>query len=352
MEPRARAEEEVIPDGTRFRWRLLAACVLLTGLAMTQSPGLLVPDTKLDLAVAPLDFLSRAAHLWDGEGAFGQLQNQAYGYLWPMGPFFALGEVLDVPGWVVQRLWMALVLCVAFTGAAKVCRALGVRSDLACLLGGFAYALSPRMLTVIGPSSIEVWPMALAPWVLLPLVLGSERGSPRRAAALSALAVAHGRWGQRCCDLGRAAARCAVAAHPGARPASARADAVVAGLHPAGARCGGWCRSSCSAPTARRSSTSSSRPAITTFPTTLFDALRGTSNWVAYVDAQSAAGQDLIRVRLPRPQHRSPGCLRSGRAGADPQPPPPLPPARSVRRPVPRHDGPPGHGRGAVRRSR
>ncbi len=33
----------------------------------------------------------------------------------------------------------------------------------------------------------------------------------------------------------------------------------------------------------------------TTFPTTLFDALRGTSDWVPYVDANSRAGNDLIR---------------------------------------------------------
>jgi arabinofuranan 3-O-arabinosyltransferase len=33
----------------------------------------------------------------------------------------------------------------------------------------------------------------------------------------------------------------------------------------------------------------------TTFPTTLFDALRGTSNWVPYVDTSSRAGNDLIR---------------------------------------------------------
>ena len=46
------------------------------------------------------------------------------------------------------------------------------------------------MLTILGPISVEGWPMALAPWVLLPLVIGAERGSPRRAAALSALAVA------------------------------------------------------------------------------------------------------------------------------------------------------------------
>lgn len=281
-------------DVPRFRFRLLALCMVLTGLAMTQSPGLLVADTKLDLAIAPLDFLGRAAHLWDGEGAFGQLQNQAYGYLWPMGPFFALGSLLDLPGWVVQRLWIALVLSVAFLGSAKVARALGVRSDLACILAGLAYALSPRMLTVIGPSSIEVWPMALAPWVLLPLVIGAERGSPRRAAALSALAIA--------------------------MVGGVNAAATSAVL-PLGAL---WLLTRSAGPRRRQMMIwwpvftllgtlwwlvplfllgSYSPPfldfiesaGVTTFPTTVFDALRGTSNWVPYVDPISPAGRDLLR---------------------------------------------------------
>src|SRR6478735_6335779 len=34
--------------------------------------------------------------------------------------------------------------------------------------------------------------------------------------------------------------------------------------------------------------------ANTTFPTDLFDALRGTSNWVPYVDDDSRAGSDLL----------------------------------------------------------
>lgn len=284
----------MIQDSTRFRWRLFAACVLLIGLSLTQSPGLLVADTKLDLAIAPLDFLGRAAHLWDSEGAFGQLQNQAYGYLWPMGPFFALGDLVDVPGWVVQRLWMALILCVAFVGAAKVARALGVRSDLACLLGGLAFALSPRFLTVLGPSSIEVWPMALAPWVLLPLVIGAERGSARRAAGLSALVIA---------IVGGVNAAATSAVLPlGAlwlltRSAGPRRRTLMVWwplftflgtlwwLVPL-FLLGGY-----SPPFLDYIESA----ANTTFPTTLFDSLRGTSNWVPYVDGASRAGNDLLR---------------------------------------------------------
>lgn len=285
--------EEETQDGARFRWRLIAACVLLTGLAMTQSPGLLVADTKLDLAIAPLDFLGRAAHLWDAEGAFGQLQNQAYGYLWPMGPFFVVGSLLDLPGWVVQRLWMALVLCVAFVGTAKVARALGVRSDLACVLAGLAFALSPRMLTVLGPSSIEMWPSALTPWVLLPLVIGAERGSPRRAAALSALAITM---------VGgvNAAATSAVlplgalwllTRTPGPRRRSMMAWwplftllGTMWWLVPL-FLLGGY-----SPPFLDFIESAS----VTTYPTTLSDALRGTSNWVPYVDQDSRAGRDTI----------------------------------------------------------
>lgn len=316
-------EPAVVTDApSRLGWRLMATCLVLTGVAFIQAPGLLVADTKLDLAVAPLDFLARATHLWDPEGAFGQLQNQAYGYLWPMGPFFALGDLIGMPGWVVQRAWEALVLCVALVGAARLVRALGVRSDLACILGGLAYALSPRMLTVIGPSSIEVWPMALAPWVLLPLVLGAERGSARRAAALSALAIAM---------VGGVNAAATSAVLPlGAlwlltrEPGRRRRTMIV--WWPAFTLLatlwwlvplfvlGGY-----SPPFLDYIESA----ANTTFPTTLFDALRGTSNWVAYVDTTATAGNDLLRqphliansavvlvlglagLALPRNRHRA-----------------------------------------------
>lgn len=173
-----------------FGLRLLAGCGLLTALAFLQSPGWTVTDTKLDLVVDPGRFLSRALEMWDPVGYLGQVQNQAYGYLFPMGPFFWLGDAVSLPPWVIQRLWWAVLLCLAFTGFVALARSLRIGGATTAMIGGFVYALSPRILTVIGPSSIEVWPMAIAPWVLVPLVLGMRQGSARRAAVLSALAVA------------------------------------------------------------------------------------------------------------------------------------------------------------------
>ena len=147
MEPRGRAAQALSDRPralTTSRIREAAACVFLLGLAMIQSPGLLVSDTKFDLAVAPAKFLARAGHLWDPMGALGQLQNQAYGYLFPMGPFFLLGSALDIPGWATQRLWMALVLCVAMLGAVRVAPALGVPSVLACLDAALGVGVASR----------------------------------------------------------------------------------------------------------------------------------------------------------------------------------------------------------------
>jgi len=140
---------------TVWRLREFAVCVLLTALAFLQEPGKIVADSKIDLALNPTGWLERALHLWEPAGAFGQLQNQAYGYLWPMGPFFAGGSALGLPAWGVQRLWWALVMCVAFLGVVRLAAALGIGTPAMRLLGGVVFALSPRFLTEIGALSVE-----------------------------------------------------------------------------------------------------------------------------------------------------------------------------------------------------
>ncbi|HEU4491705.1 MAG TPA: alpha-(1-_3)-arabinofuranosyltransferase [Jiangellales bacterium] len=172
-----------------WRLRLLAVCALLTAVAFVQRPGWTATDTKLDLTEAPGAFLLRSLDAWEPLGFAGQLQNQAYGYLVPTGPFFWLADLAGVPAWVAQRLWWTLLLCVAFLGMVRLAGRLGAGGPWIRLVAGLVYALSPRVLTLLGEFSVEAWPMAMAPWVLLPLVDASRSGSVRRGAAASGVAL-------------------------------------------------------------------------------------------------------------------------------------------------------------------
>ncbi|ORW19920.1 hypothetical protein AWC18_13135 [Mycolicibacter nonchromogenicus] len=151
------------------RWLWVVGAVALI-LSLLQAPGRISPDTKLDLTIAPLRFLARAANLWSSELPFGQVQNQAYGYLFPHGTFFLAGDLLGLPGWIVQRLWWAVLLTAGFWGLLRVAEALRIGTPTARLIGAAAFALSPRVLTTLGSISSETLPMMLAPWVLLPVI--------------------------------------------------------------------------------------------------------------------------------------------------------------------------------------
>ncbi len=295
MEPRDRAAQGVTPRDRRSvtRFRLTAWSLVLVAVAFAQAPGRVVADTKLDLAAAPLGFLERALQMWDPIGAFGQVQNQAYGYLFPMGPFFAAGHLADLPPWVTQRLWWSVLLVAAFLGTVKLLSVLEIGVGWTRILAGFAFALSPRMLSVIGASSIEMWPSALAPWVLVPLVVATRRGNPRRLAALSALVVA---------CIGGVNAVATFAAVPLAAwwiwsaPRGPRRRALMS-WWPAFVLMGAlwwllplFLLGRYSPPFLDYIESVTN----TTFTATLVDAMRGTSNWVAYVDTYTDAGNSLI----------------------------------------------------------
>ncbi len=267
---------------TVHRLRVIAACAALTALAFLQAPGLTVGDTKVDLAVDPAFLLGRSLHLWDPSGSLGQVQNQAYGYLWPMGPFFLFGDVLEVPAWAVQRLWWALLLCVAFLGIVRLADKLGIGTPPTRIVAGLAFALAPRFLISLGPISIEAWPSALAPWVLIPLVGVAQGAALWRSAARSAIAIA--------CIGGVNAAAAAAVLPLGAL--------WILTLKPRGValRLGAWWTlftalatfwwigpllllGEYSPPFLNFIETASA----TTFPTHLAEVVRGTSHWVAYM---------------------------------------------------------------------
>ncbi|TPG17849.1 DUF3367 domain-containing protein [Pedococcus bigeumensis] len=185
---RPSAPGAAVPPVVR-RARTAAALLLLWAVAFAQVPRDIVADTKIDLALDPWGLMVRTLHLWDDSTAFGVLQNQAYGYLFPMGPFAALGQLVS-PAWVTQRLWWAVLLTIGYLATKRLLVALGVGNPLAQQVAALAFALSPRVVSTLGPISSEAAPALLAPAILLPLVLASRgEWSARRAGACSALAV-------------------------------------------------------------------------------------------------------------------------------------------------------------------
>jgi arabinofuranan 3-O-arabinosyltransferase len=171
------------------RLRLAAVMLGLALLVFSQSAGNTEADTKLDLVVTPWRFLGRALHLWDPIGGAGQLQDQAYGYLFPIGPFFGALHAIDIPAWEIQRAWQTCLVVGAFAGCYLLSGHFGVVGFWQRVAAGLCYALSPRMISELSTISAELMPVAALPWVLLPLVKGSRAGSTRRAAAASGIAL-------------------------------------------------------------------------------------------------------------------------------------------------------------------
>ena len=173
----------------------VAAWLVLVASAFRGPVGETSFDTKSDLAVSPGEFLLRSLHLWNDEASFGELQNQAYGYLFPQGSFAWVGQLLGIPAWVVQRLWVAVVLVIAYEGVRRLFLSLpgrlpGPTSYGAAVLAGLVYAAAPRVGGIAGVLSSEVTPPALLPWAVLAVVAYARgRISARTAGLATGVAV-------------------------------------------------------------------------------------------------------------------------------------------------------------------
>jgi arabinofuranan 3-O-arabinosyltransferase len=283
----------------RRRAPLAACCALLAALPFATAPGDIIADTKFELAAGPARFLSSALTLWNPQ-QFGGLADQYVGYLFPMGPFFELARLLTIPGWVAQRLWLAALLLVAFTGVVRLAGRLAIGTPGTRLAAGLAYALSPVTLTVAGQTSGELLPIALVPWIVVPLTsmrpwLSAPRGtaarrghtaSRARAVARSAVAIAL------CSGLNAASAIAAVvpcAWYILSRPGAATKARMLAWWLPAAA----LITVSWSVPLLLLSRYGVSivpyteSVQVTATTTSLVNILRGTENWIAY---QSTSG--------------------------------------------------------------
>src|SRR3954447_6408231 len=178
---RARLGCASVPARIRTNVVPLALTALAFALAMLQRPGWSSSDTKIDLHTEPIRFLGEITSLWTPSSGLGGVESAQYaGYLFPMGPFFALGHALGVSDWVVDRLWLGLLLAVGAWGMVRLAEALGAaRTPLVSLTAGLIYLLNPYVVVFANRTTITLLAYALLPW----LVLVAQSGVPPAARA-------------------------------------------------------------------------------------------------------------------------------------------------------------------------
>ena len=181
----ARLRQSPVTSG---RWFLLIWLLALIILA-ANDPGRMFFDTKLGVDINAAGFYARLWHLWNPLDWFGTLQNQYIGYAFPMAPFYLAGQLLHVPTWITERIWLSLLVAVGYSGLVRLAASLRIGSQRSRLLAGLVFALWTSFTIIIGSTSAALLPGVLAPWAVLPLVPVSRRGSVIGLAARSGVAV-------------------------------------------------------------------------------------------------------------------------------------------------------------------
>lgn len=149
---------------------VLAALALLSyGIALLQRPGTTVSDTRVELSADPGLFLERTIWIWNGATDLGHVQSgQFTGYLFPMGPYFALGDAAGIPMWLLQRFWLGTLLFLAGWGAVRLVRALlpgaGWEGQAAALL---VFVLNPYVVQYTSRGTVTLLAYAALPWLML-----------------------------------------------------------------------------------------------------------------------------------------------------------------------------------------
>ena len=159
--------------------------------ALLTAPGTVAADTKHYLLLDPSRLLRRAGELWDTSQFGGHVSHQVVGYLWPMGPWFALGDLAGLPDWVTQRLWVGTVLFAAGTGVRFLARHLGLPA-VAALVAAVAYLSSPFVLTYVNRTSVLLTPWAGLGWIVAATVLAARRGGWRWPAVVALVSATVG----------------------------------------------------------------------------------------------------------------------------------------------------------------
>ncbi|MBI2705412.1 MAG: DUF3367 domain-containing protein [Actinobacteria bacterium] len=196
---------------------IVPAVLAYVPLLLTQ-PGKIGADTKTYLYLDPAKLLSDAPYVWDNQIGLGTVTHQNIGYLFPMGPFYLLFDLLRVPDWIAQRLWMGSLIFAAGMGVRYLLRTIdfggmgpsrdhhlgrwhsdrraatteprehAAARQAGLLVATLGYMLSPYLLDYSARISVILLPWVALPW-LIALVARSLRSGGWFYPALFALVV-------------------------------------------------------------------------------------------------------------------------------------------------------------------
>ncbi len=169
----------------------LALTVLAYVVALLQRPGTLIADTKVHLYVEPGKLLGDVLSAWTPTGDLGHVWAGQYaGYAWPMAPWFAAGDALGLPPWLVHRLWLGTLLALAAVGVVQLVRALvHERPGVLHLVAGGLYVVNPYVAVYANRTSVALLAYAALPWLLLAVHRGLRNPTGWRWPAIFALVL-------------------------------------------------------------------------------------------------------------------------------------------------------------------
>jgi arabinofuranan 3-O-arabinosyltransferase len=179
------------PQSRRSAYEVVTLVLLAYVPFLLSSPGRLSSDTKQYLYLDPGRFLTRVPWLWDPHVAAGTVPHQQLGYLFPMGPFFWLADLLGSPDWIAQRLWLGSISLAAALGARWLFRRLGL-GPTAALVAALVYMLSPYQLAFTARISVLLLPWAALPWIVGLTMRATARGGWRDPAWIALILLTIG----------------------------------------------------------------------------------------------------------------------------------------------------------------
>jgi hypothetical protein len=109
------------------------------------------------------------ASVWAPSIDLGAVQGAQYsGYLWPMGPAFALFDAIGLSPWVAQRIWLGLLFALSAWGMLKLLDGfVGRPRGLPHLVGAGFYLLNPYTVIFSARTSVVLLGYAALPWLLV-----------------------------------------------------------------------------------------------------------------------------------------------------------------------------------------